>query len=529
MRNTLSTNKFRNTHQQNLSVPDKQELAPDEDIATPSSKRRIAKNTLLLYFRMIFTLFVSLYTCRIVLNSLGFSDYGLYNVVGGVVLMFSIISGSLTSAITRFLSFELGNGNKEQIKRVFATAQIVQLCTALVTMLLIELIGVWFLNHKLNVPPQRMEAANWVLQCSIFTFAINLLTIPYTAAIMSREQMNIYAYISIQETLLKLLAVLALSHFAFYDRLETWGTFLATISLITFLTYRFYCRRHFGECRGKMIFDKALLKQIMGFSGWNFIGSASAIFRDQGVNILINLFFGTVVNAARATSFQVSTAVSGFATNIMTAFNPQITKSYAAGQREYMLSLIRQGSRFSFYMLLLLSVPLLIETPYVLTLFFKNVPEHTTLFVRLLLIFILIESISVPLITAMLATGRIRNYQIIVGGLQLLNFPISYLFLHWGFFPEVTVLVSIGCSFVCFIARLVMLRKPIGLNAKAFFFQVFIRTWYVALLAFLPPFLLHNLLAQGFPRLLCVCFISALSTLILIYWQGCNKRERESS
>lgn len=440
--------------------------------------------------------------------------------------MFSIISGSLTSAITRFLSFELGNGDKEQIKKVFSTAQIVQFCTALLTVFLIELIGVWFLNHKLNVPPLRMEAANWVLQCSIFTFAINLLTIPYTAAIMSREQMNAYAYISIQETLLKLLAVLALSHFTFQDKLETWGTLLAAISLITFFTYRFYCRKHFNECIGKLIFDKTLLKQIMSFSGWNFIGSASAIFRDQGVNILINLFFGTVVNAARATSFQISTAVSGFATNIMTAINPQITKSFAAGQKEYMLSLIRQGSRFSFYMLLLLSIPLFIETPYILTLFFKSVPEHTTLFVRLLLIFILSESISAPLITAMLATGHIRNYQIIVGGLQLLNFPISYLFLKLGFFPEVTVVVSIGCSFICFITRLIMLRKPIGLDAKAFFFQVFIRTWYVAILSFLPPFCIYNMLGQGFIRLICVCFISTLSAISLIYWLGCSSEER---
>ena len=490
-----------------------------------ASQRRIAKSALLLYLRMIFTLLVSLYICRVVLEVLGFEDYGIYNVVGGIVLLFSVISGSLTSAISRFLAFELGKNENRQLREIFSTALLVQSGMALILIFVIEIAGVWFLNYKLNIPPSRMEAANWVLQCSILTFGINLITIPYTAAIISREQMNAYAYISIGEALLKLLAVFLLAHITLPDKLKAWAVLLTLIALITLLLYRAYCRRRFEECSGKLIYRKEPLKQIMSFSGWNFIGTTSAAFRDHGVNILLNLFFGTVVNAARGISVQISSALGGFANNIVAAFNPQIIKSYASGNLEYMRSLVQKASRFSFYMLLILSIPVMIETPYVLDLFFKNVPEHTTLFVRLLLIFILSESVSAPLITSILATGHIRNYQIVVGGLQLLNLPVSYLFLRWGFFPEVTVAIAICCSFFCFLARIFMLRKPIGLSAWAFFRQTLIRVWCVAAIAFLLP-LPITYLSEGFIRLVCTCIVSVICTLCTIYVMGCDTQER---
>ena len=500
-------------------------FAEEASVNTASNNKRIAKNTLLLYFRMGVTLVVSLYTCRVVLDVLGFEDYGTYNVVGGVVLMFTSISGVLSSAISRFLSFEIGAGNQDRLRKVFSTSLQIQWGMVLAMIVLMEVVGVWFLNAKLNIPLHRMEAANWVLQCSIFTFALNLLGLPYLAAIMSHERMNAYAYISILEVLLKLVAVFVLSAAA-CDKLKVWAVMLMLISLVVFLLYRGYGRRNFLECRGRRVFDRALLKEITGFSGWNFIGASSAVLRDQGVNILLNLFYGTAVNAARAASMQVSVAISGFSSNIMAALNPQITKAYASGNREYMMTLIRQGSRFSFYLLLFFSLPVLIETPMVLDLFLKDVPEHTVLFVRLILISVMMESISAPLITAMLATGNIRNYQIVVGGLQLLNFPLSYVLLYWGFFPEVTVVVSIVCSVFSFLARLFMLRGMIGLQSGAFFTKVFLRVWKVALLSAVLPYLLYVWMDGGIGRLLLVCLASVFSTVGMIYYVGCDLSDR---
>lgn len=489
------------------------------------NNRRIAKNTLLLYIRMLFIMAVSLYTSRVVLNSLGVEDYGIYNVVGGVTAMFSILSGSLSAAISRFITFELGKGNLEKLKTVFSTAVTVQLLLAAIIVIAAEVAGVWFLNAKMNIPAERMYAANWVLQCSIFTFAINLVSVPYNAAIIAHERMSAFAYISIIEVTLKLGAVFAL-HLFMHDKLIAWAVLLFLISAAIRFVYGIYCKRHFEECTYRFVLDKPLLKEITGFAGWNFIGSSSAVLRDQGTNIALNLFCGPVVNAARGISVQVQMAVQNFVTNFMTALNPQITKSYACGDRSYMLTLIRQGARLSFYLMLLLSLPVLIETPTILKIWLRIVPDHTVNFVRLILLFTLTESLSGPLITAMLATGKIRNYQLVVGGLQMMNFPISYLLLRWGAAPEVTLIVAIAISFCCLFSRLWMLRRPLGLDAGNYFKQVIGRVFVVALLAAIVPVVIHLRYDDTVARLLVVCATSWLSTLSVIYYIGLDSAER---
>lgn len=490
------------------------------------NNRRIAKNTLLLYFRMLFTMLVSLYTSRVVLNALGVEDFGIYNVVGGVVTMFSILSGSLSSAITRFITYELGTGCTDKLKTIFSSAVTIQIGLAIIILIFAEVVGVWFLNTKMNIPVGRMYAANWVFQLSIVTFIINLISVPYNATIIAHERMSAFAYISILEVAAKLLVVYLLL-ISPIDKLIFYAILMALVALIVRLVYGYYCKRHFEECTYHFIFNKTLLRRMFSFAGWNFIGASSSILRDHGGNIVINLFYGPVVNAARGIAFQVNAAINGFVTNFMTALNPQITKSYASGNHEYMMTLIYQGARISFYMLLILSLPVLFSTHYILHLWLNFVPEHAVLFVQLILVFAMSESISNPLITSMLATGRIRNYQLIVGGLQMLNLPITYILLRLGLFPEIVIVVAIIISQSCLFARLCMLRGMIGLSARKFFKKVYLNILSVALLASVVPAFIAERLNESFSNFIVVSIITVLSSLFSIYYIGCNSSERK--
>jgi len=494
--------------------------------STSANNKRIAKNTLLLYFRMLFMMAVSLYTSRVVLNALGVEDFGIYNVVGGVVAMFSMLSGSLSAAITRFITYELGTGNRENLKKIFSSAVTIQIGLAVLIILLAEAVGVWFLNVKMNIPDIRMAAANWVFQFSILTFAINLISVPYNASIIAHERMSAFAYISILEAVGKL-AIAYLIIVSPMDRLVFYAILMCAVALIVRLAYGIYCKKHFEECTYHFIFDRDLLKRMFGFAGWNFIGAISSVLRDQGGNVVINLFCGPAANAARGIAFQVNNAISGFVTNFMTALNPQITKSYAAGDRDYMMTLIFQGARLSFYMLLLLSLPMLVNTHYILGLWLKIVPNHAVLFVQLVLVFAMSESISQPLITAMLATGRIRNYQIVVGGLQMMNLPVSYILLRMGMFPEVVIVVAIVISQCCLVARLVMLRGMIGLSVKKYMKKVYINVLTVTVMAAIIPFLLTIKLEESFLNFVLLCLTSFICTGITIYYAGCTKAERQ--
>lgn len=491
-----------------------------------SNNKRIAKNTLLLYFRMLFLMAVSLYTSRVVLNALGVEDFGIYNVVGGVVAMFSMLSGSLSSAITRFITYELGTGNQGNLKRIFSSSVTIQIGLAVLIILLAEAVGVWFINVKMNIPDARMIAANWVFQFSILTFAVNLISVPYNASIIAHERMSAFAYISILEAVGKL-AIAFLIAISPIDKLVFYAILMWAVALIVRFAYGVYCKKHFEECTYHFIFDKDLLKRMFGFAGWNFIGATSAVLRDQGGNVVINLFCGPTANAARGIAFQVNNAISGFVTNFMTALNPQITKSYATGDRDYMMTLILQGARLSFYMLLLLSLPVLINTHYILWFWLKIVPEHAVLFVQLVLVFAMSESISNPLITAMLATGRIRNYQLVVGGLQMMNLPISYILLRMGIFPEVVIVVAIVISQCCLAARLVMLRGMIGLSVRKYMKKVYMNILAVTAIASLFPFLLASQMEETFLNFILLCLIAVACTGITIYYIGCSKAERQ--
>ena len=490
-----------------------------------ANNRRIAKNTLMLYIRMLLIMAVNLYTSRVVLNALGVEDFGIYNVVGGVVAMFSVLSGSLSASITRFITYELGKGNEESLKKIFSSSVTIQIGLAFLIIILAEAVGVWFLNGKMNIPDNRIVAANWVFQLSVLTFVINLISVPYNASIIAHERMSAFAYISILEALGKL-AIAFFITISPIDRLVFYAILMCFVALCIRFVYGIYCKRHFEECTYHFIFDTELLKQMFGFAGWNFIGASSAVLRDQGGNVVINLFCGPAVNAARGIAFQVGNAVNGFVSNFMTALNPQITKSYATGERDYMMTLIHQGARLSFYILLLISLPVLVNTSYILSFWLKTVPDHTELFVQLVLVFAMGESISNPLITAMLATGNIRNYQLIVGGLQMMNLPVSYILLRTGSFPEAVIIVAIIISQCCLAARLFMLRGMIGLSVKGYLKKVYINVLIVTVLSAIVPFLIASRLEDTFVNFVLLCCLSVACTGLTVYYVGCNKTER---
>lgn len=493
---------------------------------TTENNKRIAKNTLLLYFRMLFLMSVSLYTSRVVLNALGVEDFGIYNVVGGVVAMFSVLSGSLSAAISRFITYELGKGDQATLNKIFSSAVTIQLVLSGIIILLAETIGIWFLNVKMNIPEVRMEAANWVFQFSILTFAINLISVPYNASIIAHEKMSAFAYISILEAVCKL-TIAYLIKISPIDKLIFYAILMCIIALIIRFTYGCYCKRYFKECTYHFIWDKQLLKQMFGFAGWNFIGATSTVLRDHGGNVIINLFCGPSVNAARGIAFQVNNAIQGFVVNFMTALNPQITKSYASGDRKYMMTLIFQGARLSYYLLLLLSLPILVNTHYILKLWLNIVPEHAVFFIQLVLIFAMSESISQPLITAMLATGTIRKYQIIVGSLQMLNLPISYVLLRLGFIPEIVIIVAIIISQCCLAARLILLKNMIGISIHQYLQKVYLNILIVSLCAIPLPLISAHYIDGSLINFIIVSILSMISTLTTIYFIGCNHKERE--
>lgn len=491
-----------------------------------SDNKKIAKNTLLLYARMILLMLVSLYTSRVILNGLGVADYGIYNVVGGVVTMFTMLSGSLTAAISRFLTFELGTGNKEKLKSIFSASVTIQIALSFIVLVLAETVGLWFMNEKLIISDDRLCAANWCYQFSIITFVINLISVPYNSAIIAHEKMSAFAYISILEAVGKLLIALGIV-FSPIDNLIFYGLMVAVLAIIIRIIYGWYCKKNFNECKYYFVWDKKLLSQMFAFAGWNFIGSSATILRDQGGNIILNLFFGPTVNAARAIAIKVNSVLTGFVNNFMTALNPQITKSYASGDIDNMMILLIQGARLSFYMLLLLSLPVLLNTNYLLVAWLKLIPEHTVSFVQLTLILAMHECLAYPLTTAMLATGKIKKYQIVAGGLNLMNLPIAYICLCLGMIPESIVIVAIVFSVLVQIVRLGLLKSMIKLNVTEFILKVYGNITIVTVVATFIPYFVNKEMEEGFIRFSLISVLALITTLASAFFVGCNKEERK--
>ena len=489
------------------------------------NNKRIAKNTFVLYIRMFVMMFIGFFTARITLNALGVDDFGINNVVGGLVSMFSLLSNSLTSAAGRFITFALGKGDLEEQKRTFVTTVNIHIILAIVVVLAVETVGVWFLNHKMNIPPDRMMAAHWVLQCSVVSFTLGLLSVPYNSSIIAHERMSAFAFLTIFDAVCKLIVVVSIYYYG-GDKLILFSLLSLLPQVIRQGIFVWYCKRNFKECVYEFGWDRAIFKKMLGYSTWGFIGCTAGLMKDQGVNIVINIFTSPAVNAARGIAMQINSMISQFTSNFMMSLSPQITKCYAKADLVRMHKLMLYGSRLSYYLFLFISIPVFIEIETVLRVWLGEVPEHTILFARLVLILTLTELLSSTLITAQSATGDIRNYQLVVGGIYLLNLPFSYLFLELGYAPETTVIVAITISLICLVVRLLFLRKTVNLSMRNYMINVVFNTFVVTFLSVPVPLFLYFHIGNDILRFFSVCCSSVFSTIIVIFFVGCNNKER---
>ena len=489
------------------------------------SSKRLAKNTLILYGRMLLILLISLYTSRVVLNVLGVDDFGVYEVVGGVVAMFSILSSSLSTAISRFITFSLGKNDLEESKKIYSTSVIIQVLLAIAIAILIEIIGVWYLYHKMNLPEGRIDAAFWVLQCSIATFGLGLINVPFEAEVVAHEDMRTYALFSILDAVLLLLIVLLLPLFK-VDKLIVYGVLMMLACILMRFLYVFYCKRHYQECHFTPKLDKRLLKEVGAFTGWHLMGESAWIINNQGVTLLVNFFFGVAMNTARGIATRMFGLVNKFSLNFMTALSPQITKTYAEGDLKAMHSLIFRGTKLSYYLMLLMAIPILAETPIILQIWLKNVPDYAVLFTRLSVISALIIVLGTPLVKAQLATGNLKKYQIIISSCTIGVFPLTWVAYKLGMPAEWSYHVFNLVYFIVLFVRIYLVKDLIDLPWKKFLTDVYLRVFVVSLVAAVLPFVLVWLQPASIWRLIEILVVSTLSVCATVYAIGLNKEER---
>ncbi|MGL5920704.1 MAG: oligosaccharide flippase family protein [Bacteroidales bacterium] len=437
-------------------IEEQEEILARQQFNSENNKR-IAKNTLMLYLRMMLTMGVSLYTSRVVLDVLGVEDFGICNVVGGVVAMMSFFNSSMSTSIQRFLNYEMDKADKSNLSRVFSTSINAQFLIGIIVLLLAETIGLWFINNKLVTPADRQIAAMISYQCSIGIFLVSIITTPYNALVIAHEKMSFYAYTSIIEVILKLVIVYLLTLIEF-DSLALYSILIFIASIFIRISYVLFCLRFFNEAKYHFVYDVKLLKGIFSFSGWMLFGTSASMIAVQGVNILMNIFFGPLHNAARAIAVQIQSAVSVFSTNFMMAVQPQIVKSYARGDKAYLESLIHSSSKYSFFLILILVTPVFIATEYILQLWLGTVPEFTVVFIKLTLIDLLINSLFNPLGTFNQATGKVRNYQLGISCFFLIVFIVSYMLYKFGAPSYTAYKVSIIISLVGLCYRLFILK-----------------------------------------------------------------------
>lgn len=491
-----------------------------------SDSKRLAKNILMLYIRTFFVMVISLFTSRVVLQSLGVENYGIYNIVGGFVSFFSIVSGTLVSTTQRFITFELGKKEHSEPQKVFGAAMAIHIILAIFLLLLFETIGLWLLNNKLNIPPERLAAANWVYQFSIAAFIVNIISTPYMAVIIAHERMGAFAYISVIEVTLKLVIVYAL-YWSPLDILVMYAILLFLVALLIRMIYNIYCTKHFIETKLLVVRDKDLYKSMFSFAGMNFMGSFASILAYQGVDIILNLFFGVVINAARGIANQVLGAVGRFTTDFMTALNPQITKEYAVGNKEQSKQLCFRGAKVSFFLMLLLATPIIFRTPQILNLWLGEYPEYAVVFIRCAFLLSMLSLLSNTLITEILATGNLTSTTWWIGGVRLLTLPLVYLCFRIGGGPEYAYFSLIGIEFLSLYIRLIILERISGIKfILEFTIAVVIRVLVVLLLVFIVNYKINSWFSFSFIGLCSYVIISMLISTIIISLLGMTNNER---
>ena len=492
-----------------------------------SSNKRIAQNTLYMYFRMLITMAVGLYASRVVLATLGASDYGLYNVVGGIVVVLASINGTLATGTQRFLSFALGENDDNKLKSVFSTAVLLHLLFAVLFLILAETAGLWFLNAKMNIPEGRDTAAFWVYQFSILTTIISIIQVPYMSAIIAHEKMSVYAYMSIYDAVAKLLVVY-LIQVAAYDKLIFYAALICAVGATSALMYNLYCRFKFSECKLHPKMNKDIFKEMATFSGWNIFGCVAVPLQTQGLNILLNIFFSTIVNAARGIAVQINNIILQFVNNFQTAVNPQIVKLYAAGQKEEMIHLVINNSKFAGFLYLLIAVPLFVEIEFVLDIWLVEYPEYTIPFVRIILIQSLIQTLTRPVVMVVHAVGKMKGPNLTAGIALLLAVPMTYVLLKLGLDPVSVFVINLIPWLLETFFELYYENKYIGFPIWGFYKNVYLVVFPIALIIGAVPYLAHMFLPlEGWGRFLIVCTISVITSGVVIFYLGLSKHLRE--
>ena len=493
---------------------------------TTQNNKRIAKNAILLYIRMFIMMLVSLYTSRIILNVLGVEDFGIYNIIGGVVGMMGVFNTSMSVATSRFITYELGRGDEVELKQIFSIAINIYVLYAVIFIIVAEFIGLWLINTQLTIPDNKINAAHWLFQFSIFSVVAMLLYTPYNAIIIAHEKMDVYAYISLIEAFLKLV-IAFLIQLLDENRLIYYGFFIMLSSLFVSLSYAIYCIKHYKETKYKFYWDNNKFKQIISFSGWNMFGSIATMGKGQGLNVLLNIFFNPSVNAARGIAYQVNNAATQFFNSFYTAVQPQIVKYYVQNELNNMLNLVFRSSRMLFFLMLIISLPILIETPFIIQTWLGQTPEYVIPFTRLIIIITIIDSMSNPLMTTIQATGKIKKYQITMSCTILMVLPISYIFLRIGY-PAVTVFyVSLFISILCYFLRLLLIQGLVKFPIRVYMQNVIFKCLLCGIIAISIPTIILNLMNCSLIRFLLSSSVCFISSTVTIWFIGMTKEERK--
>lgn len=489
------------------------------------NNKLIAKNTLLLYVRMLLIMAVGLFTSRITLNALGVVDFGLNNVVGGVITMFAFLNTAMVSASQRYITFGLAQNNIERLKVIFTTSFQVHVIIAILIFLLGETIGLWFVYNKMVIPAERMYACSYVYHLSIVTLISSVLSVPYNSAIIAHEKMGAFASISIFEVLAKL-GIAYLLIISPFDKLILFATLTAIVQILVQLLYFFYCKKWFEETKLVRVFDRPLIKEMGLFAGWNLLGNMAVTLSGQGLNLLINMFFGPAINAARAVAVQVDAVVDKFSSNFLMAVNPQLTKLCAQENRNDMMNLFFRSSKFAFFLILSLSLPIILETDPILKLWLKNVPEYSVPFVRILFAIAIINTLARPSVTLISATGDIKAYQLFVGGTLLTIVPISYIALKLGCGPNSVFVVHFFVNLAVFFIRLGFMKKLLNLSLHDYVCRVIAKCIFVLASATIISYAIKCLLPESVLCLLLLCGSSFIIVLLSSYYLGMTSGER---
>lgn len=490
------------------------------------NNKRIAKNTLMLYMRTFITMCVSLYTGRIMLQALGVDNYGINNVIGGLTGMSCIITGTMAAAISRYITYAIGEGDTKKQRIVFSTSVNVQLVMAFIAVIVLELVGVWFLNTQANIPSGRMEAANWVLQCSILTTAVGLVGVPFTAVIVAYERMGVYAYMGIVDVMVKLILCFSIQAYG-GDRLILFSVLLTIVGILTTLFYCFYCYRCFEEARFRMVLDMRLLKDIGSYAGWNLFGNSAWSFNTQGVNMLVNVFYGVVFNASRGVANTVNSAIQKFVNDFTTAFSPQITKSFASGNIDYTVKLAIRGTKFTWLLMYIFIVPVCLEADTILRLWLVEVPPLAGIFLRLTMFESLAVQSGSTLLKVIQAQGDIRRYQIEVTAWGCSVFPLAWVTFKLGAPVWTPYVIFIIVYFLLNIVRFNTLRRLMQFPVRRFLHEAVFPCLWVSVISFIVPGIVAMWIPVGIWHFLVVSPIAVFWTIFCAYKWGFTPGERD--